>query len=63
MYLFFIYLSGGGEERVGGGEEGENLQADSPLSMKQDTGLNLKIYGVMTWDKTKRLGVPGWLSH
>ena len=37
----FIYLKGRGTE-------GENLQADSPLSMEADVGLDLMTHEIMT---------------
>ena len=36
-----------------GGAEGENLQADSPLSVEPNTGLNLMTHKILTWAETK----------
>jgi len=33
---------------VGGGTEGENLPADSPLSVEPDVGLDLTTHEIMT---------------
>ena len=38
---------------VGGGAEGENLQADTPLSTEPDVGLSLMTHEMMTWAETK----------
>ena len=37
------------------GEEGENLQADSPLNTELDQGLDPMTHEIMTWAETKSL--------
>ena len=47
--------------QMGEGAKGENLQEDSSMILKPDTGLRLMTHEIMTWAETKSWSLTDWL--